>query len=210
MIGGVKVIAHKGGRYWAGKNFSYIQESLGLGADIIELDVKLSGSEILVKHPLGIPGYDYQTFFPCQGRLKDALSALDSRASLYLDLKDRKLDPERLLDFVKRYHFSEVIVGSFDTKILKKFRQLDPRIVINLHCWPNPGCIKIAKKVEADWINPVPVFLKEKLARQIVREGFKFVPAGVENYGKTANFIKWGAHAISLYDLGSFRKFNKD
>lgn len=208
----VEIIAHKGGKYWTGKNFEYIPKSINTGADIIELDIQwkfLKG--YIVQHPTGFPGFDRELFYPCQGKLKKALKAINNRASVYLDIKDHRISPRRLIKKVRKYHSGRIIIGSFNWEYLNRFREIrlkDKKIIINLHApFPFQFYINKAKEIRADWINPFPFMLRETFAKEIQKEGFKFVPAGIDDFPLLKKYISWDAHAISLYDINEFKKF---
>ena len=202
----VKIIAHKGGKYWEGSNFLYVNDSISLGADVIELDVQhrlFRG--YIVQHPFGFPGFDRDVFFPYQGKLKDALKVISNRAWVYLDVKDNSISPKRLIKFVRKYHNNTIIVGSFNWNYLRKFNGLDDDLIINLHTLPFVYAINNGKNIGADWINPYPFYLTEDYANKIQEEGFEFVPCGIENYTKLKQFIDWGAYAVSVYDIEKFK-----
>ena len=104
------LIAHGGGKYWEGQNFSYIEKSIDYGADIIELDIKLKGNDYIVKHSI---------FSKSQGLLTGALDKIKN-ASLYLDIKDNNINPNDLIAFIKNKTDNTIIIGSFNKNILKK------------------------------------------------------------------------------------------
>lgn len=203
----IKIIAHKGGTYWNGENFSYINNSIKDGASIIELDIqhKLFGGYI-VQHPIGVPEYDREIFFPYRGRLENALKVINNQAMVYLDIKDENINPKSLIKFVRKYNNNTIIVSSFNKNYLKKFNNIDDNLIINLQCLIEEECINNAKEIGAQWINPVPILLSEKFAKDIQNAGFKFVPAGIEDYNKTKEYISWGAYAISVYDINKFKQ----
>jgi hypothetical protein len=201
-----KIIAHKGGRFWTG---DYIEESIRLGADIIELDILEKDGKYRVKHPLGIPFYDKRVFFPNQGNLGNFLLKINNRADLYLDIKDKSIDPVKLLDFVRKYHQKGIIVGSFNTSVLSRFRKADKGIVINLHCLPLKRNILLAKKIGANWINPIPLGIRKSFVIEAKRANLKFVPAGQDRFNQIKRYIALGAYAISLYDIKKFKEFLK-
>lgn len=206
-----QIIAHKGGKYWTGKSFEYIQKSIDAGADIIELDIQwrfLKG--YIVQHPVGFPGFDREIYYHCQGKLKKALKAINNQASVYLDIKDYRISPKRLIKKVRKYHSGLIIIGSFNWDYLNKFKEIkikDKKIIINLHApFPFKFYINKAREVGADWINPFPFMLKKEFAKEIQKQGFQFVPAGIDNFPLLKKYISWDAHAVSVYDINAFKK----
>jgi len=189
------IIAHKGGEYWEGDNFSYITNSLKQGADIIELDIKLKNNQYIIKHSL---------FQKKQGTLSEALTKINN-ASIYLDIKDNQIDPNDLIKYVKERNNNKIIIGSFNKELLKKINK-DENITINYHCISFLCSIKTAKEVDADWINPIPYFISKKKIKEIQDNGFKFVPGGTENSEKQLKYTKLGAHVISTYQVKKFKE----
>lgn len=189
------LIAHRGGRYWEGNNFSYISESIEQGADIIELDIRMENNNYIVKHSI---------FSKQQGLLSDALLKIQNK-TIYLDIKDNDIDPNQLIDYVRKTLNNQIIIGSFNKKILEKIEK-NESIIINYHCFSFFCSIKIAKNINADWINPVSFLITKNKIKEIQNKGFKFVPAGTENYKKQLKYVMSGAYAISTYKIKDFKK----
>jgi glycerophosphoryl diester phosphodiesterase len=196
------IVAHRGGRFWQAKDFSYITESIDSGADVIELDVReLGPSRYLVQH---------DRFSRPQGWLEDALARMAGRnVSLYLDIKSRSSDARRLIEYVRQRTSCPLIVGSFHLAILD--RLADSSVRTTLHCrWPY-NAIDLARRVNADWITPMFYFTTEELAREIQVAGFKFAPAGnyffkrYELFDNQIRYARWGAHAVSTHHVREMR-----
>ncbi len=131
------IIAHEGGEYWQDKNFSYITESIQQGADIIELDIKLKNGKYIIKHG---------TLSKSRGFLSDALTKINN-TSVYLDIKDKNIDPNNLINFVRtKINNTQIIIGSLNANILKKVKK-DENIIINYHCISFLCSIKKAKEI---------------------------------------------------------------
>ena len=190
------LIAHQGGEYWEENNFSYIENSIKEGANIIELDIRLKKEEYVIKH---------FWFSKNQGKLSNALTKVNN-ASLYIDIKDEKINPNDLIKYIRKTNNNKIIIGSFKTKILKKIEK-DKNITINYHCFSFLCSIKKAKELDADWINPVSYFITKNKIKEIQDNGFKFVPAGNEDYKKQLKYIELGAYATSTYKIKEFKNF---
>jgi len=189
------LIAHQGGEYWTDKNFSYITKSIEEGADIIEIDIRLKEGQYIVKH---FP------FSQVQGKLIDALDKMQDK-QIYLDIKDESVNPNDLINFVRERRNNSIIIGSFNKDILKKVNP-ESNVTIDFQCLPTRCSIETAKELNADWINPLPYFITKRQINDIEKNGFKFVPAGSENYIKQMQYAKSGAYAISVYEVGKFKK----
>lgn len=185
-----KIIAHRGGKYWQGADFSYITQAINAGADIIELDIRIKKEKYIIQHdPLS----------QFQGELSEALKRIKNK-TIYLDIKDKKIEPNQLIKFVRKIKpKNKLIIGSFNKGILSKIKK-DKDITINYHCIPFFIDYNFAKSNNVDWINPIPYFLTKKEIIRIKKE-FKFVPAGTENYKKQKEYQELGAHAISVHDV---------
>ena len=193
------IIAHRGGKFWKGTNFSYIAEAVRDGADIIELDIRLKRGEYIVQHgPFG----------KNQGRLDDALKVVSS-AGIYLDLKSKDIDINTLVAYIRTKHNNQIIVGSFHAPLLKSLT--DPSVIKICHCLLPSRAIEKAKAVGAHWVSPLCHVVTRKLADKIEAAGFKFVPGGstffkkYEIFKKQLRFVQHGAHAIATHHVGKFK-----
>ncbi len=92
---------------------------------------------------------------------------------------------------------------------LKKINKQE-NIIINYHCVSFLCSIDFAKEINADWINPLPYFLTKNTIKKIIDSGFKFVPAGNEDYKKQIKYLDLGADAISVHDIEKFKILIKD
>lgn len=124
-----------------------------------------------------------------------------------MDIKDRKIDPNKLISYIRsKNKNNKIILGSFNKKLLKKINK-EEGILINYHCFSPFLSIRRAKELDADWINPLPYLITNKKIEKIKNNGFKFVPAGNENYKKQMKYLKLGAHALSIHDIKKINNF---
>jgi len=199
------IIAHKGGLYLKSKNFSYIDEAIRQGADIIELDIQQKPKmNYIVKHPINLPFINKRIIYPYQGTLKQALQKINSRKPIYLDTKDPSINPKKLISFVKKYHKNKIIVGSYFAKSLKKFRELDPNLIIVFHWLPLKSSIKKAKEIKANWM--LPFFIFPGFAKKVKEAGLKLALVASDNPKKIRRCINLGADAIFIHDIKKFKQ----
>lgn len=192
------IIAHRGGRFWLSNDFSYITESVEGGADIIELDVRLDRNQnFTVQHDI---------FSKPQGMLEHALQKIDGK-SVYLDIKDTKIDINRLINFSKDFEIGSIIIGTHRLETFSKIS--DSGVLKNYHMlFPTQRTFsRLAHNYDIDWINPICYFVTKKLAYDIQNAGFKFVPSGNqirkkgEIYKNQIKFASYGAYAISTHHV---------
>lgn len=194
------IIAHRGGRYWKGKNFSYICEAIAQGADMIELDIKQrKDKEYIVKH-------SYLSI--TQGTLKNALEKVKN-IPIYLDIKDYSIDPNDLINFVRSKTKNLIIVGSFSQEILKKIDS-KKKVIISYHIYSPWYDENLAKEIKADWIILWNYNVAKRKFKEINKQGMKIAPAGNLLYTKQAKYLKDGANAVFVYDVGKFKKAFKN
>lgn len=198
------VTAHRGGKFWEGDDFSYISESIRDGADIIELDIRLPrGGKYIVQHmPYEKP----------QGFLEDALARIEG-AAVYLDVKNRDLNVDELISYVRLKYSNHIIVGSYHLNVLRSIQ--DSSIERNCHCTVPWTAVARGRSAHADWINPLCYFTTKSLAQEIQNAGFKFVPSGNPIFKKHETmenqlyYARWGAYAISTHHVKEMKKLLK-
>lgn len=193
----ILVIAHRGGRYWKGKNksFNYISEALYHGADVIELDVRLKNGEYVVQHSKAAI---------CQGNLEDALKKV-GKTPIYLDIKDETVDPNDLIRFTRKRLKNKLIIGSFYSSVLKKIKK-DKNLIISYQIYSPLYDIKLAKKINADWVVLWNYNIAGWKIRELNNNNISFAPAGNLLPKQQLNYVKKGANAIFVYDVKRFKK----
>ena len=210
------IIAHRGGRYPGipENTPAAVERALADGADIVELDVLMSRDGKLVLHHyplLDIRGQYVRKrdsrHLPELATLEETLRCLNSRAPVYLDIKDPNIPSAALFKCVDRLHNNGVIIGSFSSPFLAHVRKLRPAWKINFHCLALRRSLRVAQEVGADWINPLPWCITRAFVQQIMWLGSKFVPAGTENYSKQLRYAQWGAYALSTFRPKELKAF---
>lgn len=194
-----KLIAHRGGKFWEGSDFSYITEAIRAGADIIELDIRLCGSLYCVQH---------SRFSPKQGLLKDALKRIEGKG-LYLDVKDKRIDILDLYAYVRNIHKGEILVGTWYYDMSQRLRNAEVTRIY--HCFAPLVNLNHAQYVHADWITPTPYGISKRKVDQILSGGFKFVPGGNlffrnhECFSNQLRYAEWGAYALSAHRIAKLK-----
>lgn len=194
-------MAHRGGRFWTASNFSYIDEARESGADIVELDVRARGTELIVQH-------DMRSSY--QGVLRDALARCEG-ADVFLDVKDRGVDIWRLLDLVKLSNVHSFIVGSFYASVLRPLVGGGTTLAFSHIGIPAP--IPPAVASGATWLS-VPCWrFTPGLVQKCREQNIKLSPWG--NFQKNASersqlrCAMLGAHSIATYDVRHLREIMK-
>ena len=200
------IIGHRGCKHSGIKENSCraVERSIKERADIVEIDVVCNKKGCFIGH--------HPKLFSLKNNAESfelLLKTLDSRAMLYVDIKERlsKGKIDALLKLIKKYYKGQAVAGSFYSKVLKCIREKEPAWIINYHCLPTRRCIKKALEAGANWINPVPLGVTSGFVNEAMKNGLKFVPAGNENYKKQLRYAKLGAHALSVFRPALFREW---
>ena len=207
------IIDHRGCKYPGIRENSCksVENSIKEGVDIVELDVVCAkDNNFIGYHPKLFQRKPLSTASNVD-LFESLLKTLDSRAMLYTDIKEN-LTPgkmDALSGLIKKYHYKQVIIGSYYLPVLRYFRQLQPTWIINYHCLATRRSIQRAINVGANWINPIPYWVARRFVAEATRKGLKFVPGGNENYQKQLRYAKFGAYALSVFKPAFFREWLK-
>jgi hypothetical protein len=194
------LIAHQGGKYWEGRNFSHITESIKVGASIIEIDVRRNNGTYIVQHmPYERP----------QGLFVDALRRC-AGVGVYLDIKDENADIPEIVGLARDAGVSRIIIGSFHLDLLRSTVPLG--VERNCHCIAPWNAIARGIYAHADWVNPICYVVTRGLAQDIQESGFKFVPSGnlvfqrKEIFRNQLRYATYGAYAVSAHHIKELRE----
>lgn len=204
------IIGHRGCRYPGTKENSSnaVIRALKEGVDAVELDV----IKEYVHHPTIIEeliGYDFKKWAKKSETLEQVLKTLNNQCAVYIHIK-RPISfsqAEKITDIINLNHSNKVVIGSFDSATLEHFRKLEPDWIINYHCFPFKRNIKKALEINADWIEAFSLFIPKNFIRLLKENNLKFVPSANEDYEKLLHYIKLGAHAVSTFKPGEFKKW---
>lgn len=205
------IIGHRGCKYRGVRENSIkaVKQSLNEGVDIIELDIVCTKDGRFIGYHPRILRRMPPANSPSVNSLESLLKTLNSRTPVYIDIKKSLFPKEMdmLVELTKKYHTNQVIIGSFYIDVLRYFRRLMPNYIINYHCLATYKNIRKALSIKADWINPIPYFVRAKFVSEALRYNLKFVPAGNEDYRRQLRYAKLGAYALSAFKPAVFRKW---
>jgi glycerophosphoryl diester phosphodiesterase len=192
------VIGHRGAMGHETENsLASIQKALDLGVDMIEIDVfKIKSGEIMVFHDETVdrltngPGrieeyniFDLKKLILDGGHkipmLQDVLKLIDNQVALNIELKGA--DTADRVNHIMNYYIEKrnwspekFIISSFRWDELEHMRQLNPNVRIAVLTEENPlEAIPMAKKLNAEAINPYFKNLDEQVVSNIKEAGFK-------------------------------------
>jgi glycerophosphoryl diester phosphodiesterase len=204
------LIAHRGGVFPKTKENSLnsLYYSVKDSSDIIELDVCTNREgQFVLYHPKTPDSSQYINYkcgrFPL---LRAALDIIQSKKWLYLDIKDPRINFQKLFKLLEAKHQNKIIIGSFMKEILTEAKDY-PVDYLVYQCIPRKRSVNAARKVGADWVAPIPFRLTTKIIDHIHSNGLKFTPAGNENYAKQYRYFKLGAHALATYRVDKLRAY---
>jgi glycerophosphoryl diester phosphodiesterase len=204
------IIGHRGCKYPGIRENSLeaVIRAIEEKADIVEIDVaRTADGEFVAFH---YPNWNPFAQRPRRRRRRELphlddvstlLQAIGGRVPVYLDIKDRLCSEDvlRLVRLVEGMHKNSVIVGSFFTDVLERFKKAAPDWVINYHCVAVSGSLRRAVNLGASWINPMPFLVTEKFVRGAMSCGLKFVPGGNECERRQLHYARLGAYALSTF-----------
>lgn len=168
-------IGHRGACAYEPENtISSFRKALELGANMVELDVRLSkDGVIMVSHDSNISKYtngsgfiENMLFRDIQKydikdksgekipTLKEVLDDLQGRGGVYIEIKGDYLE-DKLVYLLKEINFVEqIIIGSFDFKKIKKIKQINPLLKTSLLVGtPYTDFVKQVLEIEANYVH---------------------------------------------------------
>ncbi len=192
------VIGHRGAMGHETENsLPSIQKALDLGVDMIEIDVfKIKSGEIMVFHDETVdrltngPGAIEEYYITDLNKLilngghkipmlQDVLKIIDNKVALNIELKGAGTADRvnHIMNFyIEKRNWSpeNFIISSFRWDELEDMRRLNPDVRIAVLTEDNPlKAIPMAKKLNAEAINPYFKNLDAQAASAISEEGFK-------------------------------------
>ncbi|RLE47991.1 hypothetical protein DRJ25_00970 [Candidatus Woesearchaeota archaeon] len=189
-------IAHRGASAYAQENsMQAFEKALEMNVDGVEFDVHLTkDKQIIVMHDDNVQrttnGFglikdltleQIRMFHQKQNSepvptLQEVLSLLDNKCICKIDVKTEGIE-ERLINIIKKYKIEDsVIVTSKSLNIIKKIKELDPKITTEMQVWKPWNAeemIQHAKEVKADIIAPNYLMCTKELVEKAHKDNLK-------------------------------------
>lgn len=215
-------IAHRGASAYELENtFKAFEKAIELGANMIEVDVRLSkDGHLIVMHDQSIDrttdgkGFvreltlaELKQFKTLNGEemptLQETIDLVKGRCGLYIELKDEGCE-QKIVDIIQKNNLYDwAIVSSFIHPSLKIIKELDPKIKTSaLFRLVLIDIVKIAKHAKADFThpcwNPFPnrLELLKKHILEIKKEGIGLIIWHEEDPKTIKGLISLGVDGI--------------
>ena len=192
------IIGHRGARGLAPENTEKaIRKALACKVDMIEVDLRVHNGEIILSHDPTIVSEKYTT-------LEDALIVLDGREHNNLEIKE-----EQVLDLLKadlKGYKGEVLISSFEFRILQKAKKLFPNIPLAvLEKWSGVRAVAEATLLGTNRVHINQQWLWSGFVRSMKHRGFKLYAYTVNSTDRAEELESWGVDGIftdypSLFD----------
>jgi len=208
-------IAHRGASAYEPENtLRAFEEAIRLGADMIELDVRLSkDGELVVIHDdrlerttdgFGFVGdktlAELKTLDAGRGEkiptLREVLDITKGRARLVIELKEEGTE-ELALNLIRESGSTdEVIVVSFSLAILRKVKELSRDIKTGAIYFMSANPIRRVKESSADAIAPYHYFVTKALVKEAHENNLIVIPWTVDSKSRAQKLIEMGVDGI--------------
>ncbi len=211
-------IAHRGASAYEPENtLRAFEEAIRLGADMIELDVRLSKDrELVVIHDnrlerttngFGFVGdktlAELKTLDAGRGEkiptLREVLNTTKGRTRLVIELKEEGTE-EPALDLIRESGSAdEVIVVSFSPVILREVKELSGAnisIKTGAIYFMSANPIRMAKESSADAIAPYHHFVTKRLVKEAHKNNLIVIPWTVDSKSRAQKLIEMGVDGI--------------
>jgi len=187
------VIAHRGASFYEPENsISAVKKALELRSDMIEVDVRITkDNEIIVIHDAIVDrttdGTGYIKYMELRDikklrinkkekipTLQEIIDLIKGKCKLNIEIKEYKA-VDKILKIIKDNNINdEVLISSFNEKILKHIKEKDSRIKTGyLFRRPTPFYINIAKRSKIDYIHPYYPVITKRLINRAHKNGIK-------------------------------------
>jgi glycerophosphoryl diester phosphodiesterase len=193
------IIGHRGAKGLAPENSEKaIRKAINLKVDMIEVDLRVHNDQIVLSHDPTIESEKYAT-------LEDALTLIDGRIPLNLEIKE-----EKVLDFLKdelTAYKGEIIISSFEYRILQKTKKMLPKIPLAvLEKWSGVRAVAEATLLGTNRVHINQQWLWSGFVRSMKHRGFKLYAFTVNSTDRAEELESWGVDGIFTDYPSLFKK----
>jgi len=185
----MEIIGHRGAKGLAPENTEKaIRKALKCGVDMIEVDLRVHGGQIILSHDQTMETEKYTT-------LEDALILVDGRAGINLEIKE-----EQVLDLLEDAligYKGEILISSFEFRILQKTKKLFPEIPLAvLEKWSGVRAVAEATLLGTNRVHINQQWLWSGFVRSMKHRGFKLYAYTVNSTDRAEELESWGIDGI--------------
>lgn len=213
------IIAHRGASAYEPENtMSAFRKALDMGANALEFDVRRSRDGVPVvihdedlKRIAGIDAkvreLDLVTLksITIKGKehiptLEDVLSELGNRIPMFIEIKDEGIEKTIINDITKFKIEDNVILISFNYKILSKIRELNTKIDLGLLTYKYPLPILEAIKLKALALLPRYNLLTLSIVKEIHSKNLKIYTWTINDVSLALRVVNYNVDGIATDD----------
>lgn len=225
----MKIIGHRGAKGLAPENtLAALKKGLACGVDGLEFDVAVSADGIpFLQHndKLNIefilgrfwkkpPTNFYEKIKgqkPATTTLQEALDFAYGKTTLFIEIEPlQSLEP--IFEVLEKYlkpQAKEIVIGSFDFKILKTTRKHFPHANLFLiEPWSGLRATYRARKLQTDTIVMNRLFLWSGFIRMMSLRGYKLIAYTFNDPIKARRWEKYGLYAVGTDFPDRYQKLN--
>jgi len=185
----MEIIGHRGAKGLAPENTEKaIRKALKCGVDMIEVDLRVHGGQIILSHDQTMETEKYTT-------LEDALILVDGIAGINLEIKE-----EQVLDLLEDAligYKGEILISSFEFRILQKTKKLFPEIPLAvLEKWSGVRAVAEATLLGTNRVHINQQWLWSGFVRSMKHRGFKLYAYTVNSTDRAEELESWGIDGI--------------
>ncbi len=208
-------IAHRGASTYEPENtLLSFRRAMEMGADMIELDVRLScDGHVVVIHDKELDRttdgsglvrektlHELRELDAGKGEkiptLEEVIGLVKGRAGLVIELKETETE-ERVVNLVRKNNLiGETFIVSSYQDILKKVKELDPEIKTGLIIFYSPDPIGLAKECSADVVAPFHNLVTRELVEKAHEFNLAIITWTVDDRKRAEELIIMGVDGI--------------
>jgi glycerophosphoryl diester phosphodiesterase len=209
-------IGHRGARAYEPENtLASFRRAIELGVDAIELDVrKTRDNELVVIHNADVNKTtdgngpvnsfsleEIQKFVTEKGEhiptLEDVLDVVGKRVKVLVELKETDAE-KNVIELIRRKKLmDDVILISFDEKVLKKIRELDDKVTLGLIYVRHKNPIQSALALKAEYLLPLYRFTHSANVKKAHEAGLKVIVWTINTKEEVIEYKKKGVDGIA-------------
>lgn len=185
----MQIIGHRGAKGLAKENsIESIQLALNAGVDMVELDLRMQGSSIVLSHDPTIPSHS------CTD-LGEAIRVINGNVAINLEIKE-SIDLHKLQTLLKEYN-GEIVFSSFKFSLLQELQQALPEYsVAVLEKWSGLRAVAEAELLHTKRIHINQSWLWGSFVRSLKHRGYSVYAYTVNNTDRGEELASWGVDGI--------------
>ena len=209
------IIAHRGASAYEPENtLRSFKRAIEMGADMIELDVRLSRDRhLVIMHDNEVDrttnGHGFvkeKTLSELKKldagmgesvpTLEEVIALLKGKAGFVIELKDLGTE-EGVISLIKEKDLIEhVFIVSFNQNLLKRIKDLESKVKTGLILLSSSDPIRLAKECQADAVAPFHEFITSDLIEKAHKNNLKIITWTVDNQGEAESLRDAGIDGI--------------